>query len=112
MRSWMGNTKQSDLINPRTELLKSRVVVSVRTPETDSARRGRCGELMRMLPDKRGRAFLRAASTGLQTVHAPAPRLIAAPGIRSEVKHASVSVTRAHRGDGQHLQQQSAVRAT
>lgn len=58
--------KQSELINPRTQLSVSRVVVSVRTLETDSAHRGRCaGTDADVTGGKRGRAFLRAASAGL-----------------------------------------------
>lgn len=46
-------------------------------------------ELRRMLPDKRGRAFLRAASNGLQAVPSPAVRFISSLEIRLKVKQAS-----------------------
>lgn len=46
-------------------------------------------ELRRMLPDKRGRAFLRAASNGLQAVPSRFMRFISSLEIRLKVKQAS-----------------------
>lgn len=71
------------LINPRKGLLFILLSDQALLAEGDVE------ELRRMLPDKRGRAFLRAASNGLQAVLSPAVRLISSLEIRLKVKQAS-----------------------